>query len=68
MRTSVNVSDDLLNQVMRESRAKTITQAIREALMAYLDLRRRKKLIQSFGSFGKWSPDIRKMRRSRDLG
>ncbi|MBI2082238.1 MAG: type II toxin-antitoxin system VapB family antitoxin [Deltaproteobacteria bacterium] len=68
MRTSVNVSDDLLHQVMRESRAKTITQAIREALMAYLDLRRRKRLVQSFGSFENWNPDIRKMRRSRDLG
>ncbi len=68
MRTTVNVADDLIQQVMRESKAKTITQAIREALATYLEFRRRRRLVASFGSFPNWNPDIRKMRQSRDLG
>ena len=68
MRTTINISDQLLRQVMRESGAKTMTQAIRNAIEGYLDHRKRARLIKSFGSFPKWKPDIRAMRKQRDLG
>lgn len=68
MRTTINVSDLLLRQVMRESGAKTMTQAIRNALEGYLIHRKKVRLIKSFGSFPDWKPDIRAMRKQRDLG
>ena len=68
MRTTINVSDELLRQVMNESKAKTITQAVREALNGYLEHRKRLRLVKSFGAFPDWKPDIREMRKQRDLG
>lgn len=68
MRTTIHLSDDLIASVMRESKSKTVTQAIREAVQEYLKLRKRMRLIKSFGSFSKWNPDIRSMRTQRDLG
>lgn len=68
MRTTVNLSDELIGRVMKESRAKTLTQAVREGLEGYLQHRNKMRLIRSFGSFPRWNPDIRKMRRQRDLG
>ncbi len=68
MRTTVNVSDDLLREVMRESGTRTITQAIRSALEGYLLQRKRIRLIKSLGKFPDWHPDLRGMRRQRDLG
>lgn len=68
MRTTINISDQLLRQVMKEAKAKTITQAIRDALEGYLENRKRARLIKSFGSFPKWKLDIRAMRKQRDLG
>ena len=68
MRTTVNLSDQLLHQVIQETKTKTITQAIRSALEGYLEYRKRMRLIGSFGSFRNWNPDIRAMRRNRDLG
>ena len=68
MRTTVNVSDDLLQEVMRESGTRTITQAIRSALEGYLLQRKRIRLIKSLGQFPDWRPDLRGMRRQRDLG
>ena len=68
MRTTINLSDQLLRQVMKESQSKTITQAIRDALEGYLEHRKRIRLIKSFGSFPNWKIDIRAMRKHRDLG
>jgi nucleoid DNA-binding protein len=67
MRTTIQLSEDLLKKVMKESKAKTVTQAIRDALEGYLDSRKRVRLIRSFGSFKNWNPDLRRMRKSRDL-
>lgn len=68
MRTTINVSDGLIREVVKESRAKTLTQAIRAALEGYLEHRKRMRLIKSFGSFSDWKPDIRAMRKNRGLG
>ncbi len=68
MRTTIHVSDELLRQVIKESRAKTITQAIRSAIEGYLEHRKRLRLIKSFGSYPHWNPHIRKMRKQRDPG
>ena len=68
MRTTINLSDQLLEQVLQETKTKTITQAIRNALEGYLEHRKRMRLIKSFGSFRNWNPDLRTMRQNRDLG
>lgn len=68
MRTTINLADNLLEQVIHETKTKTITQAIRSALEGYLEHRKRLRLIKSFGSFKHWNPDIRTMRQNRDLG
>lgn len=68
MRTSIQLADTLINQVRRETRAKTLTEAIRTALEQFLQQRKRQRLIKSFGKFPDWNPDIRKMRRDRGLG
>ncbi|MBI2343012.1 MAG: type II toxin-antitoxin system VapB family antitoxin [Deltaproteobacteria bacterium] len=68
MRTTIQLSEELLQHVMKETGAKTMTQAIREALQEYLEGRKRRRLIASFGQYKDWQPDIRRMRRDRDLG
>ena len=68
MRTTINLADNLLEQVILETKTKTITQAIRSALEEYLEHRERIRLIKSFGSFKRWNPDIQAMRQNRDLG
>ncbi len=68
MRTTIHLSDELISGVMRESKSKTVTQAIRQAVEEYLKLRKRMRLIKSFGSFPEWNLDIRSMRSHRDLG
>lgn len=68
MRTTINISDQLLKQVMKESKATSITQAIRDALEGYLEHRKKIRLIKSFGSYPNWKPNIREMRKNRDPG
>lgn len=68
MRTTINLSEELLEHVMQETGAKTVTQAIRDALREYLEHRKRQRLIASFGRYADWDPDVRGMRRDRDLG
>lgn len=68
MRTTIHVADDLLKAVMKETAAKTVTQAIRGALEGYLMHRRRVRLLRSFGKYPRWKVDVRAMRRNRDLG
>lgn len=67
MRTSIQLADTLINQVRRETRAKTLTDAIRTALEQFLQQRKRQRLLKSFGKFPDWNPDIRKMRRNRGI-
>ena len=49
MRTTIQLSDDLMASMMRESKSKTVTQAIREAVQEYLKHKKRLRLIKSFG-------------------
>lgn len=65
MRTSIQIADGLIAQVYKETGAKTLSAAIRTALEQFLQLRKRQKLLKSFGKFPDWNPDIRKMRRNR---
>lgn len=67
MRTTVNIPDPLFEEVLKVSKAKSITSAIRLALEGYLDQKKREKLIKSFGSFPNWRVDLKKMRKNRDL-
>lgn len=66
MRTTIHLSDQLLRQVLQETKAKTMTQAIRDAVEGFLAHCKRVKLIKSFGRFPKWNPDIRAMRRKME--
>lgn len=68
MRTSIQLADGLLRQVRKETKATTLSGAIRSALEQFLLHRKRAKLTKSFGRYAKWHPNIRKMRRNRDLG
>lgn len=68
MRTTVTLSDDLFSDIMKQTRAKSISQAIRTALEGYLLQKKRERLIASFGNFPKWKPPLKKMRQNRDIG
>ena len=50
MRTTLNISEELVDEAMRLTGAKTKSQAIREALQARIDQEKRKKLITHKGT------------------
>ncbi|MBI4366140.1 MAG: hypothetical protein HY543_04895 [Deltaproteobacteria bacterium] len=68
MRTSIQLADGLIRQIRKEIKATTLSGAIRAALEQFLLHRKRTKLTKSFGRYAKWNPNIRRMRRNRDLG
>ncbi|MGO9016278.1 MAG: type II toxin-antitoxin system VapB family antitoxin [Dissulfurispiraceae bacterium] len=45
MRSTLNIPDELVEQVQKESGSKTKTEAITTAMQEYLRLQKRKKLI-----------------------
>lgn len=68
MRTTIQITDVLVNRVRKETGAKNLSEAIRTALEQFLLQRKRQKLLKSFGQFPDWNPDTRRMRQNRDFG
>ena len=51
MRTTLNVDDDIFREVMKVTRAKTKTEAVRVALTEYVRLKRKEQLLALRGRF-----------------
>ncbi len=49
MRSTLNIPDELVEQVQKESGSKTKTEAITTAMQEYLRLQKRKRLISLLG-------------------
>ncbi|BBO16456.1 type II toxin-antitoxin system VapB family antitoxin [Candidatus Brocadia pituitae] len=68
MRTTIDIDNDLLKEVMEKSGAKSKKNAIVTAMKDYLKLKRReelKDLIDSYDEFNLTLKDLRKMRNER---
>ena len=65
MRTLVDIQDDLMDELLKESNVKTKKDAIVLAIMTFLDVRRREKLASLIGNFdyGQTLADLDEMRR-----
>jgi len=64
MKTLVDIQDTLLDDLLRETKAKTKKEAITTAIETYLSLKRRERLIGLAGNYelGYTSEDLEKMR------
>lgn len=64
MRTLIDIQDDLMKDLLRETQAKTKKEAIITAMETYLNLKRREKLLSLAGNydFGYTQEDLEKMR------
>ena len=64
MRTLIDIRDDLIMDLLKETKAKTKKAAIITAIETYLNLKRREKLISLAGSydFGYTLEELEKMR------
>ena len=50
MKTTININDELLNEAMKVSGAKTKTEAVENGLKEIIALHKRKELASLFGS------------------
>ena len=64
MRTLIDIQDGLIEDLLRETRARTKKEAITTAIETYLNLKRREKLIALAGNydFGYSQEDLQQMR------
>lgn len=64
MRTLVDIQDNLMRDLLKESRARTKKEAIVTAIRTYLDLKRRERLVSLIGNydFGYTLEELEKMR------
>ena len=65
MRTTIEIDDDLLKEVMESSHSKTKKGAIVTALTEYLKMKKRKELIEMIGNYEDFDltlEDLEKMR------
>ncbi|MBT9163274.1 MAG: hypothetical protein DDT24_00179 [Chloroflexi bacterium] len=64
MRTLIDIKDGLIEDLLKETQARTKKEAITTAIEAYLNLKRREKLISLAGNydFGYTPQDLEKMR------
>lgn len=51
MKTLIDIKDTLLDDLLRETKAKTKKEAITTAIEAYLNLKRRERLIALAGNY-----------------
>lgn len=68
MRTTIDIDNDLLKEVMEKSGAKSKKNAIVTAMKDYLKLKRREELKDLIGSYDEINltlKDLRKMRNER---
>ena len=64
MRTLIDIQDGLIEDLLKETRAKTKKEAITTAIETYLNMKRRKRLVDLAGNFdfGYTQEDLQKMR------
>ncbi len=64
MRTLIDIKDNLIKDLLRETQAKTKKAAITTAIETYLDMKRRERLVELAGNFefGYTLEDLEKMR------
>ena len=64
MRTLIDIQDELMSGLLKETQAKTKKEAITTAIKTYLHLKRREKLAALIGNydFGYTLEDLEKMR------
>lgn len=64
MRTLVDIQGELMEDLLKETRAKTKKEAIITAIKAYLNLKRRERLASLVGNydFGYTAEDLERMR------
>lgn len=68
MRTTIDLNDDLLKEVMKKSGAKSKKSAIVTAMKDYLKLKRREELKNLVGNYDEFRldhKDLKKMRNER---
>jgi len=64
MRTLIDIQDNLMNDLLKETEAKTKKEAVITAIKTYLNLKRREKLASLVGNydFGYTAQDLERMR------
>ncbi|MCX6001322.1 MAG: type II toxin-antitoxin system VapB family antitoxin [Chloroflexi bacterium] len=64
MKTLIDIQDDVMKELLKESKAKTKKAAVTLAIREYISMRRREKLLSMMGNydFGYTQEDLEKMR------
>ena len=66
MRTTIDIDDEILKEVMEKSGAKSKKNAIVTAMKGYLRLKRREELKNLIGSYDKFNLDLKDLRKMRN--
>lgn len=64
MKTLIDIQDDLMNELLKEAKAKTKKEAVTTAIKTYLNLKKRQRLASLIGNyeFGYTVQDLERMR------
>lgn len=66
MRTTIDIDNDLVKEVMEKSGAKSKKNAIVTAMKDYLRLKRREELKNLIGSYDEFNLDLKDLRKMRN--
>jgi len=66
MRTTIEIDDDLLKEVMESSHSKTKKGAIVIALTEYLKMKKRRELIEMIGNYENFDLTLKDLEKMRD--
>ena len=66
MRTTIDIDDELLKEVMEKSGTKSKKNAIVTAMKDYLRLKRREELKNLIGNYDKFNLDLKDLRKMRN--
>ena len=66
MRTTIDINNELLKEVMEKSGAKSKKNAIVTAMKDYLRLKRREELKNLIGNYDKFNLDLKDLRKMRN--
>ena len=66
MRTTIDIDDEILKEVMEKSGAKSKKNAIVTAMKDYLRLKRREELKNLIGNYDKFNLDLKDLRKMRN--
>jgi len=64
MRTLIDIQDDLMDELLKETEVRTKKEAVTTAIKTYINLKKRQRLISLIGNydFGYTVQDLEKMR------